>query len=125
VQAAHIRLRQMIERELKSRRQRLADLSEKRVLQSPRYYLDDKRLLLDHSHDRLVSAVQRKISSKRESFARMAASLDAMSPLKVLGRGYAIARREDGAVIKSALDVSPGDKVAVRLKQDEINCVVL
>jgi len=125
VQAAQLRLRQMIEREIKTRRQRLDDLSGKRVLQNPRYYLDDKRLLLDHSQDRLISAVQRKISSKRENFARLAASLDAMSPLKVLGRGYAIARREDGAVIKSALDVASGDKVTVRLKQDEISCEVL
>jgi exodeoxyribonuclease VII large subunit len=124
LQAADIRLRQAVNRELKSRRQRLDELSSKRVLQSPRYYIDDKRLLLDHSQDRLASALQRKIYSSREKYARLAASLDAMSPLKVLGRGYAIARRADGVVVKQASDVTAGDRVTVRLKEEEIKCVV-
>jgi exodeoxyribonuclease VII large subunit len=47
-----------------------------------------------------------------------------MSPLKVLGRGYAIARRDNGDIIKKASDVSCGDRVTVRLKKDEIKCVV-
>lgn len=122
--ASDVRLRQVISREIKSKRQRFDELKNKRVLQSPRYYIDDKRLLLDHSQDRLVSAMQRRVSLGRERFARIAASLDAMSPLKVLGRGYAIARREDGEVVKFASDVSPGDKVTVRLQKDEIRCVV-
>ena len=124
LQAADIRMRQAINREVKSRRQRLDGLLGKRVLQSPRYYVEDKRLLIDHSQDRLISATQRKLHTCRERFARLAASLDAMSPLKVLGRGYAIARRADGAVIKRASDVGPGDDVTVRLQEDEIKCVV-
>ena len=52
---------------------------------------------------------------KRQRFAALAASLDAMSPLKVLGRGYAVARREDGEIVKSWRDVSPGDQVRVTL----------
>lgn len=122
--AVERRLQQTIERELKVKRQRLSDLSAKRVLQSPRYYIDDKRLLLDHSQDRLVSALQRKVYSSRERYARLAAALDAMSPLKVLGRGYAIAKRADGVIIKSVKDVKSGDRLTVRLKKDEINCVV-
>jgi exodeoxyribonuclease VII large subunit len=89
----------------------LDELSDKRVLQSPRYYVDDKRLLIDHSQDRLISALQRKVYANREKYARLAAALDAMSPLKVLGRGR-------------ATDVAPGDRVMVRLKEDEILCVV-
>jgi len=119
-----VRARQSIERALKSRRQRIEALSSKRVLQSPKHYVDDKRLMLDHSHDRLHSALKMKISRNRESYARLAAALDAMSPLKVLGRGYAIARREDGRIIKSASDISSGDRITVRLKTDEIQCVV-
>ena len=124
LQSADIRVRQAINRELKSRRQRLVELSCKRVLQSPKYYIDDKRLMLDRSQDRLCSAMQKRVFTNREKYARLAASLDAMSPLKVLGRGYAIARRENGMVIKTASDVSAGDRVTVRLKKDEINCVV-
>jgi exodeoxyribonuclease VII large subunit len=47
-----------------------------------------------------------------------------MSPLKVLGRGYAIIRRPDGAVVKSAADVKAGDRIKVRLQRDEIGATV-
>jgi len=119
-----IRARQTISRELKSRRQRLAELANKRVLQSPRYYIDDKRMLIDRSQDRLNAAMQRKLYTIRERYGRLATAHDAMSPLKVLGRGYAIARREDGLIIKAASDVNHGDQITVRLKKDEIKCVV-
>jgi exodeoxyribonuclease VII large subunit len=46
-----------------------------------------------------------------------------MSPLKVLGRGYAIAKHTDGTIIKTAEDVKTGDRLIVRLKQDEIKCI--
>jgi len=119
-----IRARQAISRELRSRRQRLDEMAAKRVLQSPKYYIDDKRLLIDHTQDRLCAAMQRKLHINRERYGRLAAALDAMSPLKVLGRGYAIARRCDGRIIKQASDVASGDRVVVRVEKDEIKCVV-
>jgi len=124
MQAAAMRISRAIDREIKSKRQRLGDLAGKRALQSPRYYIDDKRLLLDRYQEKLCAAAQRKLYLNRERHSRAAAALDAMSPLKVLGRGYAIARREDGLIIKSASDVSPGDLLTVRLKEDEIKCTV-
>ncbi|MCL2125669.1 MAG: exodeoxyribonuclease VII large subunit [Oscillospiraceae bacterium] len=119
-----IRLRQAITGEIKALRRRINDAGAKRVMQSPRFYIDDKRLLIDHSQDRLLAAAQRGVHKNRERFARFAASLDALSPLKVLGRGYAIVRGADGVVVKRAADVSPGDIVKVRLEVDEIDCRV-
>ncbi len=52
------------------------------------------------------------VSRRRERFAALSAALDAMSPLKVLARGYALARTEDGAILKSWRDISPGDPAA-------------
>ena len=124
LQAADIRARQAITGAIKSRRQRLTELSGKRALQSPRYYIDDKRQQLDYAQDRLCAALQRRLFAVRERYTRLAASLDAMSPLKVLGRGYAIACNDDGDIIKRASDVSEGDRVTLRLKEDEIRCVV-
>jgi len=124
LQTAAIRAKNAISRELKSRRKWLEECKSRRVLQNPKYYLDDKRQLLDRSQDRLVAAAQLKVLANREMFARLAASLDAMSPLKVLGRGYAIARKEDGRIVKKAADVSKGDRIKVRLQEDEIGCVV-
>jgi exodeoxyribonuclease VII large subunit len=123
IKAADMRMQQAINRDIKTRRQRLASISDKRVLQSPKYYIDDKRVQIDRNAEKMLSAMQGQIYKKRERYARLAASLDAMSPLKVLGRGYAIARRTDGTVIKTAGDVKTGDRLIVRLKKDEITCV--
>lgn len=119
-----LRAGQALRRELKSMRQRLTDLGQKRVMLSPKNYIDDKRMLLDYTLGRLNAASQKKITGARERYIRLAASLDAMSPLKVLGRGYAIARTTDGNVIKKASDVHCGDKIKVRLKKDEISATV-
>ena len=124
LQTAEIRLRQTIIRDLKALRQRLTDISGKRAMLNPKFYIDDKRLMLDHSQERLLAALQRSIYTNREKYARLAASLDAMSPLKVLGRGYAIARKEDGTIIKKASDVVSRERISVRLEKDEIECVV-
>jgi exodeoxyribonuclease VII large subunit len=72
----------------------------------------------------MCAAAERILAERKHKFAAQAAALDAMSPLKVLGRGYAIARREDGAVIKSAADVKPGDKITVRLQKDAFAATV-
>ncbi len=119
-----LRMGQAMHRELKLRRQRLSELAGKRVLQSPKNYLDDKRMMLDYLQSRLNAASVKSVSAAREKFIRLAASLDAMSPLKVLGRGYAIASKADGTVIKSASDVKSGDKIKVRLQKDEVRAVV-
>ena len=119
-----IRAVQALRREIQARRRKLEDLSSRRVLISPKNYLDDKRLLLDNAQGRMAAALERILADRKHRFAAQAAALDAMSPLKVLGRGYAIARREDGTVIKSARDVSPGEKITVRLQKDSFSATV-
>ena len=122
LQAADTRLKQSITRDLKTRRQRLFDISNKRVLQSPKYYIDDRRIQVDRGAERLVAAIRGQLHKRRERFARFAASLDAMSPLKVLGRGYTIAKKDDGKIIKTATDVKSGDRLILRLQKDEVKC---
>ena len=84
----------------------------------------DKRLLLDYQSSRLIHGLERNVSGQRERAARLAASLDAMSPLKVLGRGYAIAQREDGHVLTSAQGSAPGDRLSLRLSDGSLECRV-
>jgi exodeoxyribonuclease VII large subunit len=124
LQAADKRLRQATNRVVKERRQRLESITSKRVMQSPGDYISIKRIQVDRFEEQLTSTIQRRMYKSRERYASLAATLDAISPLKVLGRGYAIARREDGTVVKVAADVSKGDRLMIRLKKDEINCTV-
>jgi len=99
-------------------------VSTARVMQTPRNYIDDRRLALDRLGERIQTATQHTITTSRMKFRGVAASLDALSPLKVLGRGYSITRDETGRVIKRAGDVKTGDKLTLRMQADEINCTV-
>ena len=125
LRATDLRLWQAISRDLKTRRQKLHDVSSRRVLQSPKYYIDDRRIQVDRGTEKLFSAMQGAILKNRERYARLAAALDAMSPLKVLGRGYAIAKDKEGKIIKAASELKKGDQIKVRLQKDEIDCKVI
>ena len=96
-------------------RQRLDTLASKRVMTDQMAYVQDKRMELVHVQQRLGDLSAGLLARKRQSFAALAASLDAMSPLKVLGRGYAMAQNNEGEVLKSYRDVAPGDRVSVTL----------
>ena len=118
------RLMQSATRSIKLRRERLDVLANNRVLRSPQNYLDDRRLALDRAGERMQAAAERRIATGSAQVARLAASLDALSPLKVLGRGYAIVRNADGAVVRSAQDVKSGDELTLRLQEDEVAVTV-
>ena len=64
------------------------------------------------------------VARKRQKFSELAASLDAMSPLKVLGRGYAMAQNEAGQILKSHRDVTAGERVSVTLGEGGFTCTV-
>ena len=124
LQSYDVRLYQAEKRKLGAYRDKLTELSEKRVLKDPKNYIDDRRQALDAAQMRLIAASERILSKSKHEFASLAASLDAMSPLKVLGRGYSIAQADDGKILKSASDVNVGDKITVKFKEDSIRCTV-
>lgn len=91
----------LMQKRLKAERQHVAALAGSRSLRDPMNYLNDRRMLTDYLQRRLNAAAQREVSASRERFVRLTAKLDAMSPLKVLGRGYSFARDERGSVVRS------------------------
>ena len=72
----------------------------------------------------LHRGLEKCLSGKQERFARLAAALDAMSPLKVLGRGYSIAQKGDGGVISSVRSVQSGERFSLRLSDGSLTCRV-
>ena len=79
------------------------------------HMLDRRYDAVEASGARLRATSQRLLVPYETRLARAAASLDALSPLKVLGRGYAIARDGQGHVLSNAGQVSPGDEISVLL----------
>jgi exodeoxyribonuclease VII large subunit len=70
-------------------------------------------------------AMERLLQQRHARLAAALARIDALSPLAVLGRGYAICRRsDDDAIVRRAADVAAGDRVRVRLAEDSLDCTV-
>ena len=109
---------------LERQERRLKALAEKRVLTDPLAFVQDKRLQLDYVQQKLLTAANTQWQEEQRRFAALAAKLDALSPLKVLGRGYAMARTEDGAVLRTAAQVQSGDTIHLRLAQGGLRCTV-
>ena len=99
-------------------------LASKRVLTDPMAFVDDRRMQLDSVQQRMGLTAHRQLSRRQQRFATLAASLDALSPLKVLGRGYAMARTEEGGILRSSAQVRPGDRIELRLAQGSLGCRV-
>ena len=112
-------------RRLEEARARLEQLGRSRALSSPMEYIDGRRELLDYQAQRLARGLTDTLGRERERLGRLAAAMDAMSPLKVLGRGYALVRDGEGALVKRAADVSAGDRLSVRVADGSFSCQVL
>ena len=114
-----------LNRQLKGARQHLDVLSKSAALQSPTGYLDQKRKTLELLQNRLVSAQSRIVDRKKQQFVANVSKLDAMSPLKVLTRGYALAHTGDGTLLKSVDQVEVGDRIVVDLSDGKLTASVL
>ena len=113
--AADARMLAAANKRLRYLRGALDQLAGRRVLTEPGSYLDTKRLELDRAADRLAMAAERTVSAKKHVFLALAASLEAMSPLKVLSRGFSVATAADGSVVRSADQLREGDRIKLRL----------
>lgn len=124
LQGARERMAQSEQQRLETLRQKLDALAGKRVLTDQLAYVQDKRMELLHAQQRLGDLSGIFLSQKRQTFTALAASLDAMSPLKVLGRGYAMAQNETGQILKSYRDVTAGQRLRVTLGEGGFTCRV-
>lgn len=103
-------------------RKRVADAAGRPVMRGPKEYLSERRMDLSVLEDRLASAQHLALERRRREYLRLAAGLDALSPLGVLSRGYSMATGGDGRIIKSVGQLSPGDSVVLRLADGRAEC---
>lgn len=113
-----------LNRQLKTARQHLNVLSQSAALRSPTGYLEQKRKSLELLSNRLVSAETRVLENKSRKFVGLTSKLDAMSPLKVLTRGYAMTETDGGEVIRSVRQIRKGDIIRVTLSDGKFTATV-
>ena len=99
---------------LRRYRTRLDQLSASRVLTSPEGVYRLRRESVAGLEKRLNLSVSRHLTHKRQSMERVVASLGALNPLSVLGRGYALVQTEEGRVVPTAQELAVGDRVTLR-----------
>lgn len=119
-----VTMQTIVKRQLKTARQHLKAFSESAALQSPTRYIAQRADALALVKSRLVVAQQRSVSLKRHQFVGLTAKLDAMSPLKVLTRGYAMVQSASGEVIRSTKQVNTSDNVTVLLSDGKMKVSV-
>ena len=103
---------------------KLKDYKGRRVLLDPMAYIENKRTELDYMKDKLLTSSEKLISGKRSQFVALTASLDAMSPLKVLSRGYSLATDGSGKLIRTVADTKINDVIKLCVSDGVIKCRV-
>jgi exodeoxyribonuclease VII large subunit len=100
-------------------RHRLARLHARLLARHPGRLLHLERERMQALQDRLRQAIQRRLEREQTNLRQQARTLQAVSPLATLDRGYAIAFDAKGLVLRRAVDVAPGDRVRIRLAEGE------
>ena len=111
-------------KQIKDHRQRLTAVSRSRVLSDPMISIEDRKLRVDYAQQKLISATEHLINGYKQRFIRSTAMLDAMSPFKVLTRGYSITTTQQGRIIRSVKDLKPEQKVQIQFKDGRITASV-
>ncbi|MCI9575934.1 MAG: exodeoxyribonuclease VII large subunit [Clostridiales bacterium] len=117
-------LHQSMEQKLRQCREALESAAHNRLLTHPEETISLRKMEVDSLSFRLTGQIQQMLAQQQTNLASLSGKLDALSPLKVLGRGYAMAWDENGCMITQAKQVAPGDGLRVQFAQGTVNCTV-
>jgi len=114
-----------LSRQLKAARKHYKVLSSSPALVSPMGYLEQRRQAMELLKNRLVTAQQNGVSRKKQRYIAAVSKLDAMSPLKVLTRGYAMAQNQNGEVLRSVKQTDLGERITVTVSDGQLSATVM
>lgn len=118
------RMRQLLAGRVDRMRLRLQAIESRSIFQRPMTMVDERRQRCDELADRVIRSIRLVHERRQHLLAAMAASLQALSPLNVLSRGYSLTQRPDGSVVRSVTQVSGGDLVQTCVSDGTILSVV-
>jgi len=85
---------------------------------------DNYRQLLDYLYSKLRKEASLAVTQSEGRIEKLAPKLNALSPLAVLDRGYAICMDKDGKIVKNAMTRREGEELDIRLRDGMLNCEV-
>ena len=114
-----------LSRQIKSARKHYEVLAGSPALRSPLGYLEQRKQTVEMLKNRLSSAQQVAVNRKKQRYIAAVSKLDAMSPLKVLMRGYAMAQSQEGTVLRSVRQTELGERITVTLSDGQLSATVM
>ena len=124
IRSARARQLQSLRKKLDTCASQFMDLASRNVILNPASIYQNQRMSLAHLSDSLQFAEDRILSSDREKFIAYASSLEALSPLKVLSRGYSVVTDAQGRTVTSVNSIQSGDMIDITLLKGRLNCKV-
>ena len=104
-------------------KEKLSMLENSKLMRSPASYYTDKAMMLDMQEQKLVNAAEKLMQRRKNEYIRLVSTLDALSPLKVISRGYGMVETE-GKIVKSISDVSENSVIKTSLSDGYFESVV-
>ncbi len=103
----------------------LQKINSRPVFRQPYDKINQFRMKLDNDMKNLIRSNEMLLKDSKSRFGILAGKLDAMSPLKILERGYSVVSTNDGGVINRIEQLNPGDNVEIRLNNGVADCNVI
>ncbi len=124
VNTSKTKMETLISKKLTNYKTQIHSMSDRLANNTPKKYIDNKRMLVDYNVQLMMSAVNKTIALNKEKFVKQTAYLDALSPFKVLSRGYSVVTDGEGNVLNNAKNLTVGQKIDVKLGSGSASCTV-
>lgn len=119
------RMEHIMRSRVESLRKQLEYYGQSSGFRDPRHHLREKAQFLDYQSQRLTSAMSQILAQNKQRYGMLSASLHALSPLEVMGRGYAIPRSKEGKLVHSVAQTQVGDGISLSLSDGTVQCEVI
>ena len=111
-------------RRLTNARRHLQLLSSSYVLTDPYRQVKQRREILSQYQKRIISSQGQSLHTKKVRFVQCASKLDALSPIKVLTRGYTMTQKDDGSLVRSVSQLTTGDTLNIIICDGAVSATV-